>query len=123
MWNTDNFKDAILLAANLADDADSVAATAGQIAGTLYGVTGMPEEWVKTIAWSEHIQHLAQQLFENPDGNLTEKQVRFAKTIHSCGDDLIQLINDMKRLKKKYGIVTACVGGGQGIAGIIENID
>jgi acetyl-CoA acyltransferase len=35
----------------------------------------------------------------------------------------IQLINDMKRLKKKYGIVTACVGGGQGIAGIIENID
>lgn len=34
----------------------------------------------------------------------------------------IQLIHDMKRLKKKYGIVTACVGGGQGIAGIIENI-
>jgi acetyl-CoA acyltransferase len=35
----------------------------------------------------------------------------------------IQLVNDMKRLKKKYGIVTACVGGGQGIAGIIENIE
>lgn len=35
----------------------------------------------------------------------------------------IQLTNDMKRLNKKYGIVTACVGGGQGIAGIIENID
>ncbi|MEO6229310.1 MAG: acetyl-CoA C-acyltransferase [Ferruginibacter sp.] len=35
----------------------------------------------------------------------------------------IQIVNDMKRLKKKYGIVTACVGGGQGIAGIIENID
>ncbi|MFM2327252.1 MAG: hypothetical protein RIR31_1454 [Bacteroidota bacterium] len=34
----------------------------------------------------------------------------------------IQLVNDMKRLSKKYGIVTACVGGGQGIAGIIENI-
>ena len=34
----------------------------------------------------------------------------------------IQLINDMKRLDKKYGIVTACVGGGQGIAGIIENL-
>ena len=34
----------------------------------------------------------------------------------------IQLTNDMKRLNKKYGIVTACVGGGQGIAGIIENI-
>ena len=35
----------------------------------------------------------------------------------------IQLVNDMKRLKKKYGIVTACVGGGQGIAAVIENID
>jgi len=29
----------------------------------------------------------------------------------------------MKRLGKKYGIVTACVGGGQGIAGIIENLN
>jgi acetyl-CoA acyltransferase len=35
----------------------------------------------------------------------------------------IQISNDMKRLNKKYGIVSACVGGGQGIAGIIENID
>jgi acetyl-CoA acyltransferase len=35
----------------------------------------------------------------------------------------IQITHDMKRLNKKYGIVTACVGGGQGIAGIIENID
>lgn len=34
----------------------------------------------------------------------------------------IQLLNDMKRLDKKYGIVTACVGGGQGIAGIIERL-
>ena len=35
----------------------------------------------------------------------------------------IQVLNDMKRLNKKYGMVTACVGGGQGIAGIIENIN
>lgn len=34
----------------------------------------------------------------------------------------IQIIHDMKRLGKKYGMVTACVGGGQGIAGIIENL-
>jgi acetyl-CoA acyltransferase len=34
----------------------------------------------------------------------------------------VQLLNDMKRLNKKYGLVTACVGGGQGIAGIIENL-
>jgi acetyl-CoA acyltransferase len=35
----------------------------------------------------------------------------------------IQVTHDMKRLNKKYGIVSACVGGGQGIAGIIENIN
>jgi acetyl-CoA acyltransferase len=35
----------------------------------------------------------------------------------------IQITQDLKRLNKKYGIVTACVGGGQGIAGIIENIN
>src|SRR3712207_6800475 len=43
---------------------------------------------------------LAQQLFENHEGNLTEKQVRYAKTIHSCCDDLIQLINDILDLSK-----------------------
>jgi acetyl-CoA acyltransferase len=35
----------------------------------------------------------------------------------------IQNLHDMKRLGKKYGMITACVGGGQGIAGIIENIE
>ena len=34
----------------------------------------------------------------------------------------VQILNDMKRLNKKYGMVSACVGGGQGIAGIIENL-
>jgi acetyl-CoA acyltransferase len=35
----------------------------------------------------------------------------------------VQILNDLKREGKKYGMVTACVGGGQGIAGIIEQID
>jgi acetyl-CoA acyltransferase len=34
----------------------------------------------------------------------------------------VQIINDLERLNKKYGIVTACVGGGQGVAGIIEKL-
>ena len=35
----------------------------------------------------------------------------------------VQILQDLKRLQKKYGIVSACVGGGQGIAGIIEYLD
>ena len=34
----------------------------------------------------------------------------------------IQLLNEMKRRNQKYGMVTACVGGGQGIAGIYERL-
>jgi HAMP domain-containing protein/signal transduction histidine kinase/CheY-like chemotaxis protein len=53
---------------------------------------------------------LAQQLFENPEGNLTEKQRMFAKTIHSCGGDLIQLINDILDLSKiESGVIAADV--------------
>ena len=35
----------------------------------------------------------------------------------------IQLLNEMKRRKQKYGVVTACVGGGQGVAGIYERLN
>lgn len=35
----------------------------------------------------------------------------------------VQILNDLKRLDKKYGMVTACVGGGQGIAGIYERLN
>jgi acetyl-CoA acyltransferase len=32
----------------------------------------------------------------------------------------VQMFNDLKRLNKKYGLISACVGGGQGIAAVIE---
>ena len=63
VWHTDNFKDAILLAANLADDADSVAATAGQLAGALYGLSGIPAEWVDKIVEKDRILSMAKELF------------------------------------------------------------
>ncbi|MCK5371848.1 MAG: acetyl-CoA C-acyltransferase [Cyclobacteriaceae bacterium] len=35
----------------------------------------------------------------------------------------VQLFNEMKRRNQKYGVVTACVGGGQGVAGIYERLN
>jgi acetyl-CoA acyltransferase len=61
----------------------------------------------------------------NPDiVNINGGAIALGHPLGCTGAKLtIQITHDMKRLNKKFGIVTACVGGGQGIAGIIENLN
>jgi ADP-ribosyl-[dinitrogen reductase] hydrolase len=60
--NTDNFRDAILLATNLGGDADTVAAVTGQIAGAFYGMSGIPIIWLDKLYETERFIELVDKL-------------------------------------------------------------
>ncbi|MQW94101.1 ADP-ribosylglycohydrolase family protein [Sinorhizobium fredii] len=61
--STLTFKDAVLAAANLGDDADTVAAVAGQIAGAIYGYGAIPQDWRDKLAWHDSIVTRAEELW------------------------------------------------------------
>ena len=52
---TDSFESAVILAVNLADDADTVGAVTGQLAGALYGMSAIPDRWLDRLAWRDSI--------------------------------------------------------------------
>lgn len=60
--NTTSFDAAVLLAANLGDDADTTAAIAGQLAGALYGASSIRQSWLDKLAWRDEIEALARNL-------------------------------------------------------------
>jgi ADP-ribosyl-[dinitrogen reductase] hydrolase len=59
---TADFREAVLLAANLGDDADTTAAITGQLAGALYGRSGISPEWLERLAWRERIEAVGRAL-------------------------------------------------------------
>ncbi len=59
---TDSFDTAVLMAANLGDDADTTAAVCGQLAGAYYGRAGIPPTWLDRLALRNEIETLALQL-------------------------------------------------------------
>lgn len=61
---TDCFAAAVLKAVNLGDDADSVGAVAGQLAGARYGFGEIPTNWRDALIDGDRIANIAQSLFE-----------------------------------------------------------
>lgn len=56
------FREMVLRAANLGDDADTTAAITGQLAGALFGKAGIPQTWLDKLAWHDRIEALADHL-------------------------------------------------------------
>jgi len=65
LWSvgrTGTYRAAVLLAANLGEDADTTGAITGQLAGALYGMKGIPQEWRKRLAWGDRLSEAADAL-------------------------------------------------------------
>ncbi|MCP1535704.1 ADP-ribosylglycohydrolase family protein [Methylorubrum extorquens] len=75
LWCADqakSFEDALVLAVNLAGDADTVGAVTGQIAGAIFGASDIPERWLAPLAWRDKLEALATQLTRS----VSEQQAR-----------------------------------------------
>ncbi len=62
LLNTDNYRDAVLKAVNLAEDADHVASITGGLAGIYYGFESIPTDWINQLAKKNNILDLAHRL-------------------------------------------------------------
>ncbi len=65
MWavaNTSSFEDAVIQAVNLGDDADTVGAVTGQLAGAVYGENSIPDRWLERLEWRNELKELAEML-------------------------------------------------------------
>lgn len=61
-YHSEYFEDALITAVNLGDDADTVGAVTGQIAGAAWGQASIPDRWLETLVWREKICGLASEL-------------------------------------------------------------
>jgi ADP-ribosyl-[dinitrogen reductase] hydrolase len=61
-WQSGSFREAVLLAVNLGDDADTTGAVCGQIAGAFFGEEGIPREWLDRLVMADEIRSLADRL-------------------------------------------------------------
>lgn len=61
----DNFSDTVLAAVNLGEDTDTVAALAGSLAGMIYGMEQIPEEWLEVLARKDDILDLAHRFSDS----------------------------------------------------------
>jgi len=62
--DADDFRQAVLRAVNLGDDADTTGAVCGQLAGAWFGESGIPAEWRNDLAGKDQIEPILQRLIQ-----------------------------------------------------------
>ncbi len=91
--------------------------------------TGITQDAIGLIELNEAFaaQALAviRELEFNPDiVNVNGGAIALGHPLGCTGSKLtVQIINEMKRRKERYGMVTMCIGGGMGAAGLFENLN
>jgi ADP-ribosylglycohydrolase len=68
--NTNNLRDALLLAANSPGDSDSIACMTGALAGAYYGVNQMPVVWLQCVEKTGELEVLAHRVVEALQGRV-----------------------------------------------------
>jgi ADP-ribosyl-[dinitrogen reductase] hydrolase len=68
---TGSFQEAVIEAVNLGDDADTTGAITGQLAGAFYGVSQIPQPWLRRLAMRDFIDSTASGLFKQAKFNVT----------------------------------------------------
>jgi ADP-ribosyl-[dinitrogen reductase] hydrolase len=73
---TDSFEAAVVRAVNLGEDADTVGAVTGQLAGAIHGASAIPDRWLARLAWRDRIEALALRLAAVPAATLSSDAAR-----------------------------------------------
>jgi ADP-ribosylglycohydrolase len=71
---SETFREGVLLAVNLGNDADTTGAIYGQLAGAYYGVDGIPKAWRAILTYRDRIEGYADQLLQVREGHMPRQE-------------------------------------------------
>mmetsp|Transcript_24868 Transcript_24868/g.31649 ORF Transcript_24868/g.31649 Transcript_24868/m.31649 type:complete len:298 (+) Transcript_24868:376-1269(+) len=83
-FHTEDFSSGVLKVVNMGDDADTVAAIYGQIAGAYYGVQAIPQDWIDTISYRVLIEANASDIYALASG----QSIGENKTLYSLFNEM-----------------------------------
>ncbi|WP_372982665.1 ADP-ribosylglycohydrolase family protein [Marinobacter sediminum] len=74
-YHSEDFENALITAVNLGDDADTVGAVTGQIAGAAWGASSIPSRWLNQLSWRKEIETSALGLAAMSQPNLPQSRL------------------------------------------------